>query len=144
MEEGTSASDNYGTPPPQAGYPIPPYQGGRYYPETNEFPPPPTVASEDYAMHPPMNGYPPNPPMNGYPPTPMPAYGAAPYDPSQYPPPPQQIPPPGRQSFDFGPPPQDPYTADARYRRGDDNVSAPFTSERSAPGGSRLWPLDPR
>jgi hypothetical protein len=117
-QEGTISGDSYGSPPPSdsaynANYP----PAGRFYPETNEFPPPPTATADQYA-HPP----------GGY-------QQPAPYNPADYAHPPGVT----QQPYGYTPPPPqtaDPYLQDARYRRGDENVSAEPAFEHSRSGAS--------
>ena len=96
---------------PVGAEPIGAYPPGRYFPETNYFPPPPT--GEHY-----------------------PAYNPADYPPSG------AIPPQHQEPYGYTSPVQEPtpYGNDPRYRRPDDNVSAPSAPEHSDSGGSRQLP----
>lgn len=122
--EETGSSDTFTPPPnaPQGGYPGEGYNQGRYYPETNEFPPPP-VSAPNY-NHDPNYAQP------------------APYNPADYAPPPGVTGAYGQEHYPYTPPPAqgDNYVNDPRYRRGDENVSAPPAPEHFNSGGSRRMP----
>lgn len=106
------SSDSYETPPPAE------YQQGRFYPETNVFPPPPT---QEYAPPPQQQPY-----NNAY-------------NPADFPPPPGASPaalPQGSFGGGFAPPQResDAFATEGRYRRANEDVSPVPVPELSRSG----------